>query len=151
MTGYVVCATPTPCPCPHHVYRPSCQAHTRCAPASSSTAAGPQQAEPPSPEPRTAAAAGTPPSAASGRLACLHLESSRLVTSPQSSSHHPRGPAEPKALGTGWEAMTCSPLSGVPLPGPLLCDCEESWARNRLDAMAKGTLVLWTGGGRRGT
>lgn len=49
--------------------------------------------------------------------------------------------------------MTGLPLSGEPSPGPLLCDWVEgsSWTRKRLDAMAKGTLVLWTGGGRCGT
>lgn len=47
------------------------QVLTRCVPASSGEATDPQRAAPPSPEPDTVVAAGTPPSAAWGL--CLHL------------------------------------------------------------------------------
>lgn len=45
------------------------------------------------------------------------------------------------------------PFSGEPVLTPLPCRLDEgsSWTLKRLEAMAKGTLVLWTGGGSRGT
>lgn len=57
------------------------------------------------------------------------------------------------SISFSWQTLACLPLSGEPVLRPLPCKWDEgsSWALKRLDAMAMGTFVLWTGGGRRGT